>query len=101
MVVVFCLLSMGPLYRDVLTRQDLGDAVSAVLAANPDTITRNVPESAQLLIDGLTLRGEPVHAHAALDSWYEAGAQMPALVLPPGRDLAESDYMLEVMRPTR
>lgn len=99
--VVFYLLSMGPLYRDALTRQGLGDAVSAVLAANPDARTHHVPESAQVLIDELTLFGDPEHAHAALDSWYETGAQMPALTLPPGRDLAELDYMLEVMRPTR
>lgn len=99
--VAFYLLSMGPLYRDSLTKQGLGDAVSAVFAANPDARTRNVPERAQVLIDELTLCGDPQHANAALDSWYEAGAQMPALVLPPGRDLAELDYMLEVMRPTR
>lgn len=97
--VAFYLLSMGPLYRDSLTRQGLGDAVGAVLAANPDASTRIVPEGAQGLIDELTVCGDPPHANAALDAWFEAGAEMPVLVLPPGRDLAELDYMLEVMRP--
>ncbi len=92
---------MGRLYRDALTRQGLGDAVSAVVTANPDARTHHVPESAQVLIDELTLCGDPEDARGALDSWYEAGApQMPALVLPPGRDLAELDHMPEVMRPT-
>ncbi len=75
--------------------------MTAVLPANPDARTRNAPESAQVLIDELTLCGDPEHAHAALDSWYEAGVQTPALVLPPGRDLAELDYMLKAMQPTR
>ncbi|MEO5652784.1 MAG: LLM class flavin-dependent oxidoreductase [Marmoricola sp.] len=99
--VAFYLLSMGPLYRDSLTRQGLGDAVSAVIGANQEAGTHNVPDAAQVLIDELTLCGDPEHANAALESWYQAGAEMPALVLPPGRDVAELDYMLEVMRPTR
>ena len=53
----------------------------------------------QVLIDELTLCGTPERARGALEAWYDAGAQMPALTLPPGRDLAELDYMLEVMRP--
>jgi alkanesulfonate monooxygenase SsuD/methylene tetrahydromethanopterin reductase-like flavin-dependent oxidoreductase (luciferase family) len=98
--VIFYLLSMGPLYRDTMTRHGLGDAVAALLETNPDPRTSDVPGSAQVLIDELTLCGEADHARAALESWYEAGAQVPALTLPPGRELAELDYMLEVMRPT-
>ena len=97
---VFYLVSMGPLYREALARHGLGDAVAAVLAANPGPGTSNVPDSAQVLIDELTVCGDPEGARAALDSWYDAGADVPALTLPPGRDLAELDYLLEVMRPT-
>lgn len=97
--VVFYLVSMGPLYREALTRLGLGEAVTAVLAANPDAHRSEVPPSAQVLLDELILWGDRQHAHAALDSWYEAGAQMPALTLPPGRDVADLDYMLEVMHP--
>jgi len=98
--VIFYLLSMGPLYREAMIRHGLGDPVAALLESNPDARTSDVPESAQVLVDELTVCGDPDRARTALDSWYDAGAQMPALTLPPGRDLAELDYMLEVMRPT-
>lgn len=98
--VVFYLVSMGPLYRDALTRHGLGQAVTALLATNPDPRTSEVPDSAQVLIDELTVCGDPERARAALDSWYDAGAQMPVLTLPPHRDAAELEQMLEVMRPT-
>lgn len=97
--VIFYLHSMGPLYREAMTRHGLGEAVTALLTTEPDPRTSDVPESAQVLIDELTLCGDPDRAHDALDTWYNAGAQMLALTLPPGRDLAELDYMLEVMRP--
>ena len=57
-------------------------AVSAVIGANQEAGTHNVPDAAQVLIDELTLCGDPEHANAALESWYQAGAEMPALVLP-------------------
>jgi alkanesulfonate monooxygenase SsuD/methylene tetrahydromethanopterin reductase-like flavin-dependent oxidoreductase (luciferase family) len=98
--VIFYLLSMGPLYREAMTRHGLGDAVATLLEANPDPRTSDAPEVAQILIDELTLCGDPDRARTALRSWYDAGAQMPALTLPPGRDLDELDYMLDVMRPT-
>lgn len=97
--VVFYLVRMGPLYREALIRLGHGDAVTALLAANPDARTIEVPHSAQVLLDELVLWGDPQRARDALESWYEAGAQMPALTLPPGRDVVELDYMLEVMRP--
>jgi alkanesulfonate monooxygenase SsuD/methylene tetrahydromethanopterin reductase-like flavin-dependent oxidoreductase (luciferase family) len=99
--VIFYLHSMGPLYREAMARHGLGDAVTDLLANNPDPRASDVPASAQVLIDELTLCGQPDEARAALDAWYDAGAQMPALTLPPGHDLAQLDYMLEVMRPTR
>ncbi len=97
--VVFYLVRMGPLYREALARLGLGEAVAALLTANPDAHTNEVPHSAQMLLDELVLWGDRERACEALYSWYEAGAQMPALTLPPGRDVADLDYMLEVMRP--
>ena len=97
--VVFYLVRMGPLYREALIRLGLGEAVTALLAANPDARTSEVPHSAEVLLDELVLWGDRKRARDALESWYEAGAQMPALTLPPGRDVVELEYMLEVMRP--
>jgi alkanesulfonate monooxygenase SsuD/methylene tetrahydromethanopterin reductase-like flavin-dependent oxidoreductase (luciferase family) len=97
--VAFYLVSMGPLYRETLRRLGHGTAVDEVLAANPTPRTFDVPESARGLFDELTLWGDAGHARAALDRWYAAGAQMPALTLPPNRDVEELDYILESMRP--
>jgi alkanesulfonate monooxygenase SsuD/methylene tetrahydromethanopterin reductase-like flavin-dependent oxidoreductase (luciferase family) len=96
--VVFYLVSMGPLYRESLVRVGLGDAVRDVLEANPDPRTPVV--SSTVLLDELVLWGDPSRARAALDSWYDAGADLPTLTLPPGRELAELEEMLEVMRPS-
>jgi alkanesulfonate monooxygenase SsuD/methylene tetrahydromethanopterin reductase-like flavin-dependent oxidoreductase (luciferase family) len=93
--VAFYLVSMGPLYRRTLTRLGHGAAVEDVLAANPTPRTFEVPESAEVLFDELTLWGEAGRARKALDGWYDAGAQMPALTLPPGRPVEELDHILE------
>jgi alkanesulfonate monooxygenase SsuD/methylene tetrahydromethanopterin reductase-like flavin-dependent oxidoreductase (luciferase family) len=97
--VSFYLVSMGPLYRNTLVRLGHGDAVKEVLAANPTGRTFDVPESARVLLDELTLWGDAEQARASLDEWYAAGAQMPALTLPPGRPVEELDHILEAMRP--
>ena len=97
--VAFYLVSMGPLYRETLRRLGHGAAVDEVLAANPTPRTFDVPESARGLFDELTLWGDAEHARASLDRWYDAGAQTPALTLPPNRPVEELDYILESMRP--
>ena len=97
--VAFYLISMGPLYRDTLRRLGHGGAVDEVLAANPTPGTFVVPSSAMGLLEELTVSGSPDEARAALDTWYSAGAELPILVLPPGRDLATLDFMLEALRP--
>ena len=63
--------------------------------AGPGTF--DVPESARVLLDELTLRGDIEHAAHTLDRWYAAGAQMPTVVLPPGRSTEELDHMLEAL----
>ncbi len=97
--VSFYVVSMGPLYRQTLVRLGHGRAVDEVLAANPSRRTFDVPESARGLWDELTLWGEGEQAREALGRWYAAGAQLPTLVLPPGRPIEELDHMLEAMRP--
>jgi alkanesulfonate monooxygenase SsuD/methylene tetrahydromethanopterin reductase-like flavin-dependent oxidoreductase (luciferase family) len=96
--VSFYLGSMGPLYRDTLTRLGHGRAVEEVLAANPTGRTFDVPGSARGLLDELTLWGDAEQARAALDRWYAAGAQMPTVTLPPGRPVEELDHILEALR---
>ena len=95
--VAFYLTSMGPLYRQTLLRLGHGHAVEQVLAANATRGTFEVPESARVLLDELTLWGDPEQAAQGLDRWYAAGAQMPTVVLPPGRTVEELDHMLEAL----
>jgi alkanesulfonate monooxygenase SsuD/methylene tetrahydromethanopterin reductase-like flavin-dependent oxidoreductase (luciferase family) len=97
--VVFYLTSMGPLYRDTLRRLGFGAAVDDVLAANTDRGSAEVPASADVLLDELTICGDAAAARAGLQRWYAAGADMPVIVLPPNRATDELDYVLEAMRP--
>ncbi len=95
--VSFYLVSMGPLYRETLRRLGHGRAVEEVLAANPTGRTFEVPEPARVLFDELTLWGDAGQAREALERWYAAGAQLPTVVLPPGRPVDELDHMLEAL----
>jgi alkanesulfonate monooxygenase SsuD/methylene tetrahydromethanopterin reductase-like flavin-dependent oxidoreductase (luciferase family) len=97
--VSFYLVSMGPFYRQTLLRLGHARAVEEVLEANPTTRTFDVPESARVLMDELTLWGGAEQAREALDRWFAAGAQRPTVVLPPGRPLEELDHMLEALSP--
>lgn len=95
--VSFYLSSMGPLYRETLVRLGHAAAVDDVLAANPTGRTHDVPASARALLDELTLWGDRDRARASLDQWYDAGAELPTLVLPPGRPVEELEHVLEAM----
>ncbi len=64
-----------------------------MIAANPTARTFDVPESARVLFDELTLWGDTEHARTSLEKWYSAGAEMPALTLPPGRPVEELDHI--------
>jgi alkanesulfonate monooxygenase SsuD/methylene tetrahydromethanopterin reductase-like flavin-dependent oxidoreductase (luciferase family) len=90
----FYLTSMGPLYARTLRNLGFEKAVDAVLAT-----PTGVPDEAQVLLDELTVWGDAGAARIALDGWYGAGAEMPVLVLPPGRDLDELDHVLDALRP--
>lgn len=82
---------MGPLYRDTLRRLGFGPAVDAVLAGGPPPA---------VLLDELIVHGDARTAHAAVDRWRAAGAQLPVLVLPPDRPLDELDQVLTALAPT-
>ena len=97
--VAFYLVSMGPLYRETLRRFGHGPAVQEILEANPTPRTFDVPAGAAGLLDELVVWGDPDSGRAALDRWYAAGAEFPTLILPPGRDLATLDFIVESMRP--
>jgi alkanesulfonate monooxygenase SsuD/methylene tetrahydromethanopterin reductase-like flavin-dependent oxidoreductase (luciferase family) len=97
--VAFYLTSMGPLYARTLLDRGFGDAVDAVLAANPSRGTTEVPATAEILLDELTAYGDPADARAGLERWYAAGADMPIVTLPPNVPVAELDLALEAFRP--
>ena len=97
--VAFYLTNMGPLYRQTLRRLGHGPAVDDILSANPTHRTAEVPQSAEVLLDELTVWGDDTSARLCLDRWFAAGAQLPVLTLPPNRPLDELDHMLESLRP--
>ncbi|PRY51776.1 alkanesulfonate monooxygenase SsuD/methylene tetrahydromethanopterin reductase-like flavin-dependent oxidoreductase (luciferase family) [Geodermatophilus tzadiensis] len=97
--VSFYLTSMGPLYAQTLRAHGLGEAVDAVLDAGAATADAGLPERAVPLLDELTVWGDATAARQLLDRWYAAGADMPVVVLPPGRALDELDHVLEALRP--
>ena len=93
------LTGMGPVYPRSLRGLGLGPAVDAVIAANPTRGGTEVPPAAEVLLDELTIRGDARSARTALDAWYGAGAELPVVVLPPGRPVAELNYALEALSP--
>jgi alkanesulfonate monooxygenase SsuD/methylene tetrahydromethanopterin reductase-like flavin-dependent oxidoreductase (luciferase family) len=92
--VAFYLTSMGPLYAATLREQGFGPAVDAVLAANGRGVPPTVPAAARVLVDELLLT-QPED----VDRWRAAGADVPVLVLPPGRPEGELAETLEAFRP--
>jgi alkanesulfonate monooxygenase SsuD/methylene tetrahydromethanopterin reductase-like flavin-dependent oxidoreductase (luciferase family) len=97
--VAFYLTGMGPLYRQTLRHLGHGPAVDDILSANPTHRTAEVPRSADVLLDELTVWGDATSARECLSRWFAAGAQLPVLTLPPNRPLDELDHMLESLRP--
>jgi alkanesulfonate monooxygenase SsuD/methylene tetrahydromethanopterin reductase-like flavin-dependent oxidoreductase (luciferase family) len=95
------LLAMGPVYARTLRRHGFGGAVDAVRAANPTGRGTEIPATAQVLLDELTVWGDADTGRASLDRWRDAGAELPVVVLPPGRPVAELEYALEALRPDR
>ncbi len=99
--VAFYLTSMGPLYRRTLRRLGYAAPVDDVIAANPSRRTTEVPPSAEVLLDELTVWGDAATARRRLDRWYAQGAQSPVLALPPHRPIEELDHILESLIPLK
>lgn len=59
-----------------------------------------MPRSAGVLLDELTLWGDAAAARASLGRWYDAGAEVPVLALPPNRPVEELDHILEAVAPS-
>jgi alkanesulfonate monooxygenase SsuD/methylene tetrahydromethanopterin reductase-like flavin-dependent oxidoreductase (luciferase family) len=95
----FYLTSMGPLYARTLRDRGFDEAVDDVLAAAAAGGGTGVPDTARVLLDELTLWGDPAAAREGLDRWYAAGAELPVVVLRPGAALDEIDQTLEALRP--
>lgn len=96
--VTYYLTSMGPLYARTLRDAGFSEAVDAVLTAAAEG-ANHLPQAASVLLDELTVQGDAASARAALDRWYDAGAEMPVIVLPPGRPVDELDHVLGALRP--
>lgn len=90
---------MGPLYAGTLRRLGFGTAVDAVLAAGPEHRGAGVPAAAEVLVDELLVHGDAGAGRSAVAAWCDAGAQLPVLVLPPGRPLDELVSALEALSP--
>ena len=97
--VTFYLTSMGPLYARTLRNHGFDEAVDDVLAAAAAGVGTGVPDTARVLLDELTLWGDPAAAREGLDRWYAAGADLAVIVLRPGAPLDEIDQTLEALRP--
>lgn len=93
----FYLTRMGPLYAQILRAHGWGATVDAVVAAAASGEGGATLDD--IVLDQLFLWGEPDAARERLAGWYTAGAENPAVVLPPGRELDELLFTLEVFRP--
>jgi alkanesulfonate monooxygenase SsuD/methylene tetrahydromethanopterin reductase-like flavin-dependent oxidoreductase (luciferase family) len=96
--VAFYLTMMGPLYQKALVRMGFKKEVEAVLAANEGQKPAVVPPEAESLLEQLTIYGPPAQARQQLDGWYEAGAELPGLVLGPNLSPEAIDFTLQAFR---
>jgi alkanesulfonate monooxygenase SsuD/methylene tetrahydromethanopterin reductase-like flavin-dependent oxidoreductase (luciferase family) len=97
--VTFYLTSMGPLYAGTLRNAGYSEAVDAVLDAAAEG-ANHLPDAAGVLLDELTVWGDAASARTALDRWYDVGADLPVIVLPPGRELDDLDHILAALKPS-
>jgi alkanesulfonate monooxygenase SsuD/methylene tetrahydromethanopterin reductase-like flavin-dependent oxidoreductase (luciferase family) len=96
--IAFYMTTMGPIYPRVLTRLGYGEQVAAVQAANRDRRPSVVPPEAEILLDELTIYGTPEQAREKLAGWYDAGADMPGLLLGPNLSSDQIDFTLKAFR---
>lgn len=96
--VALYLMIMGPLYRKSLARLGFKKEVQAVLAANAERKPAIVPPEADILLEQLTIYGTPEQAQRQLAGWYDAGADMPTLLLSLNLKQDEIDFALKAFR---
>jgi alkanesulfonate monooxygenase SsuD/methylene tetrahydromethanopterin reductase-like flavin-dependent oxidoreductase (luciferase family) len=79
------LCAMGDVYARSLTGQGYGDAVRAILDANPHPRPDAgvVPAGAQVVVDELTANGTPLQVRDQLAGW-DAAVDLTMIGLPPG-----------------
>lgn len=95
----FYLTSMGPIYARTLEIHRYGAAVAAVRAAAATSTTPMLPHEAAVLLDEVTVWGPPGAARDRLARWYEAGASLPIIALPPNRPWDELEQTLRALAP--
>ena len=98
-VIAFYMTTMGPIYRNALSRYGYEAEVAAVLEANQDQKPSIVPSESETLLDQLTIYGTPNEVRQKLDLWFSSGATMPSLMMNPNLELDEMDRTLEALRP--
>jgi alkanesulfonate monooxygenase SsuD/methylene tetrahydromethanopterin reductase-like flavin-dependent oxidoreductase (luciferase family) len=96
-VVAFYLVMMGEAYRGAMRRWGYGVDMQAILDANADKSKSPsvVPESAEAALSALAIYGAPDDVAAQVGAWYEAGADMPVLMLNPRLEPEVIDLTLE------
>lgn len=82
--VAFYLTKMGTIYRRILEQCGFASEVAAVLEANRGREVGAVPESAEALLQELTVFGTADDIGPGLEAWRAAGADLPIMVLQPG-----------------
>lgn len=95
----FYLTSMGPIYPRTLEWLGFGAEVKAVQAANPGRSMFTVPPEADVLLDEVVVFGTPDAARARLARWYEVGAELPIICLPPNLSPEEINRTLRSLAP--
>jgi alkanesulfonate monooxygenase SsuD/methylene tetrahydromethanopterin reductase-like flavin-dependent oxidoreductase (luciferase family) len=92
--------AMGDVYARSLTDQGYGDAVRAVLAANPRPSPKRgvVPAEAQVVLDQLCAYGPPGEVRDRLASWDGVG-DVVMLGLPPGLSWQHIEATLRAAAP--
>lgn len=95
----FYLTSMGPIYPRMLEWLGFGAEVKAMQAANPIGSTFTVPPEADVLLDDVVVFGTPDAARDRLARWYEVGAELPILCLPPNLPPEEINVALCALAP--
>jgi alkanesulfonate monooxygenase SsuD/methylene tetrahydromethanopterin reductase-like flavin-dependent oxidoreductase (luciferase family) len=96
-VVAFYLTTMGPIYRNVLSRYGYAAEVESVLAANAGQKPALVPPDAEVLLDQLTLYGTPQEVRDKVSLWHAAGASAPSLMTNPHLSLDAISYTLDAL----